>query len=59
MTQIILTFSVRRTSPLSCVWFETGNPVQPLACRWIANEPAAAGSQSGSGTHAKTCPLCA
>ncbi len=38
MTEIILTFPVRRTGPLSCVWIKTGNPAQPLACRWIPRE---------------------
>jgi hypothetical protein len=31
------TYSVPDTqrSMLSCIWIETGNPVQPLACIWI------------------------
>lgn len=36
MTEIILTFTVRRAVPLSCVWITTGNPSQPLSCRWMA-----------------------
>jgi hypothetical protein len=59
MTEIILTFPVRRISPLSCVWFETGNPAQPLACRWIENEPATAGSRFRFATHAEACWMCA
>lgn len=27
--------TLRRRSPLACVWIETGNPRQPLACVWI------------------------
>ncbi|HEV2135108.1 MAG TPA: hypothetical protein VGR47_12795 [Terracidiphilus sp.] len=42
MTEIILTFPVRRTAPLTRVWFKTGNPAQPLASRWLAaKQPAA------------------
>lgn len=36
MTKIILSFPMCRRAPLFCVWFETGNPAQPLACKWIA-----------------------
>jgi hypothetical protein len=35
----ILTFSSRAVA-LKCVWVETGNPAQPLACRWVANPQA-------------------
>lgn len=34
MTEIILTFPVRRGASLSCVWKKTGNPAQPLVCKW-------------------------
>ena len=36
MANIILKFPIRKVVPLSCVWIETGNPGQPLACRWTA-----------------------
>lgn len=29
-------FFLKSHAPLTCVWSETGNPRQPLACRWIA-----------------------
>jgi len=51
MTKIILSFPVRCTAPLSCVWFETGNPARPLACRWIASGDAAAGPRSESASN--------
>jgi hypothetical protein len=40
MTEILV-FSVARRAAqsragLTRVWFETGNPSQPLACKWIA-----------------------
>ncbi|MGA2753443.1 MAG: hypothetical protein ABSE53_06715 [Terracidiphilus sp.] len=41
MTQIILTFPVRRRASLSCIWFETGNLARPLACKWVVSEQAA------------------
>ncbi|SPE28392.1 hypothetical protein SBA5_650030 [Candidatus Sulfotelmatomonas gaucii] len=41
MTEIILTFPVRRRASLSCIWFKTGNPVRPLACKWVVSEQAA------------------
>ena len=48
MTEMILTFLVRRTASLIRVWYATGNPACPLACRWIAQEPADADSRSAS-----------
>ena len=54
MTEIIFAFPFRRTPPLTCVWYETGHPAQPLACRWIANEPATAGSRFPFATHVQT-----
>jgi hypothetical protein len=36
MTKIILSFPVRRTAPLACMWVRTGNPAQPLVCRWVS-----------------------
>jgi hypothetical protein len=43
MTEIILTFPVRRTAPLSCIWIRTGNPAQPLICRWTSGSRSSAG----------------
>jgi hypothetical protein len=34
MTNTILTFPII-SGPLSCIWFETVNPNQPLACVWV------------------------
>ena len=36
MAKIILTIPVRRVAPLSRVWIKTGNPAQPLVCKWIS-----------------------
>ena len=38
MTKIILNFPVRRTAPLTRVWFKTGNPAQPLVCKWTSRQ---------------------
>jgi hypothetical protein len=46
MTEIILTFPVRRTPWLKRVWFKTGNPAQPLASKWVAAGHPAAESDS-------------
>jgi hypothetical protein len=29
---------IPRINALSCVWMETGNPRQPLACVWLEDE---------------------
>jgi hypothetical protein len=44
MTQNILTFCLRRKAALACVWYETGDPARPLACKWILREQEAADS---------------
>jgi hypothetical protein len=45
MTRIILAFPLNRTAAaLSCVWFTTGNPAHPLACKWVARDELDAGS---------------
>ncbi len=38
MTKFIYTFPIptKNRASLTCVWTETGNPRQPLACRWVA-----------------------
>ena len=36
MTEIVVAFRPRDPVPLCRVWFETGNPVCPLECEWIA-----------------------
>jgi hypothetical protein len=43
MTRITVTFPLRRVAPLSCVWIETGNPAQPLVCKWTSRPKAAGG----------------
>ena len=35
-TFLFSAFAVENRGPLTCVWVETGNPRQPLACRWVA-----------------------
>jgi hypothetical protein len=42
MTKFIYTFPIptKNRASLTCVWTETGNPRQPLACRWVARDPA-------------------
>jgi hypothetical protein len=36
MTETILSFPVHKTAALSCVWIKTGNPAQPLVCKWVS-----------------------
>jgi len=43
MTEIILNFPARNVrarnvAPLRCVWIETGDPSQPLVCKWVRCE---------------------
>ncbi len=38
MTNTLFAFVDMARSTLSCVWIETGNPKQPLACVWIDRE---------------------
>ena len=35
MTKTALIVTDTQRSALTCVWIETGNPVQPLACVWV------------------------
>lgn len=35
MTNTLFALVDMARSTLSCVWIETGNPKQPLACVWI------------------------
>lgn len=45
MTKFVFDFSVfflKSRAPLKCVWTETGNPRQPLACQWVARPQQAA-----------------
>lgn len=42
---------------LSCVWIETGNPSQPLACVWIDEDLCAV--PSGNEEEPEIYPLCA
>ena len=59
MTEIILTFPVRRTPLLTRVWFKTGNPAQPLASRWLAARQPAAESDPEIPDSLHFCRLCA
>ena len=56
MTKIILTFPVGRKAPLSCVWIETGNPAQPLVCKWISRAKSSADlTATGTDTPDRCC----
>jgi hypothetical protein len=35
MNKIAFAVATVRSAPLDCVWVSTGNPAQPLECRWI------------------------
>ena len=59
MTEIILTFPVRRAKVLSCVWYETGNPARPLACKWVAGEQAARDPRFAPGVKDEAVEMCA
>jgi hypothetical protein len=39
MNRIFMLPEVRDRSSLRCVWIETGNARQPLACMWIDRKP--------------------
>ena len=56
MTEIILTFPVRKVASLSCVWIKTGNPAQPLACKWAPRPKVSADPVA---TEPDSCRLCA
>ncbi|MFP5210731.1 MAG: hypothetical protein ACLGRW_15745 [Acidobacteriota bacterium] len=38
MTSTNFVFIDRHRTPLCCVWIATGNPKQPLVCRWVGGE---------------------
>jgi hypothetical protein len=59
MTEIIFTFPVRRTTPLSCVWIETGNPAQPLISKWISRPKAGADLTAPGTGEPEDCRPCA
>ena len=59
MTEIILTFPVRRTPSLTRLWFKTGNPAQPLVSRWTATKQPAAESDPEVPDSLHFCRLCA
>ena len=61
MTTIILAFPRLRAARLRCVWVATGNPNQPLVCKWTAGEKSspnrveARAEVSGAPPHCKLC----
>jgi hypothetical protein len=59
MTKTVITFPVRRTTKLFCVWFETGNPNQPLACKWVTGRHASATLEPPSVADSRPCLICA
>lgn len=54
MTKILILPGVR-SSALSCVWIETGNPKQPLACIWVDREMRIAFDATNSQEQARPC----
>ena len=46
MTEIILSFPVRNRTSLVCKWIKTGNPVQPLICKWTVSQSSEADGSS-------------
>jgi hypothetical protein len=59
MTEIILTFPVRRAAALACVWVRTGNPGKPLTCKWVPNSHPGAVSTHTENDESGNCRLCA
>lgn len=59
MTKIVRTFPVRRTDLLSCVWIRTGNPAQPLVCRWTSSARHSADLPAIETNEPGCCQLCA
>ena len=48
MTNTLFALVDTARSALNCVWIETGNPKQPLACVWIDREVRIAQDQEDS-----------
>ena len=59
MTEIILTFPVRRIASLSCVWIKTGDPAQPLVCTWTSRPKSGADLTATETDEPEDCRLCA
>ena len=59
MTEIILNFSARNVAPLRCVWMETGNPSQPLVCKWVLGEKSTDALSLEFSSRWHFCRLCA
>jgi len=59
MTNIVLTFPLRRAARLRCVWMATGNPAQPLACKWTTGTNSGDGRIEASAGPQPHCKLCA
>lgn len=59
MTKNILHFPVAARRALICVWVQTGNPEQPLACKWMTRIPASAHSSALEGERSFGHILCA
>lgn len=57
MTNTLFALVDMARSALHCVWIETGNPKQPLACVWIDREVRIALDQEES--QSTDCALCA
>jgi hypothetical protein len=60
MTNIIRNFAAaRRRAALSCVWLATGNPAQPLVCRWVVEKRVLVDAHDEDGGEPPAWRLCA
>jgi len=59
MTEIILNFPVCNVARLSCVWIKTGNPAQPLVCKWVCRQKSGAAQSLEIAEEPHLCRLCA
>lgn len=58
MTETVLNFPARNVAALRCVWRATGNPSQPLVCKWVLRQSGDAVSPEFS-SRQHFCKLCA
>jgi hypothetical protein len=59
MTKVIFTFPVRRVASLSCIWMKTGNPAQPLVCKWTSSALSSADLLATGADEPEDCRRCA
>jgi hypothetical protein len=58
MTNFIFHFPARTQGTLACVWIATGNPAQPLICRWFV-DPFPVEHAHETAEEREACALCA